>query len=90
MNPALAAEGCVLLRTGIFRSLPQPSQLQTYRLLWPRDSFLVFFLLEPRGVVRAALGAAFLRAVRLIFFRSNLSSTFLVFAIIFLVYTFSS
>ena len=62
-----------------------PRLWETYRLLCPRDNFLVFFLLEPLGVVRAALGAAFLRAARLIFFRSNLSSMLLVLAIIFLV-----
>ena len=43
-------------------------------------AFLSFFLLEPRGVVRLALGAAFLRAARFTFLRSNLSSIFLVFA----------
>ena len=48
------------------------------RFDWPRASFLSFFLLEPRGVVRFALGAAFLRAVRFSAFRSFLSSIFFV------------
>ena len=49
-----------------------------YRLLWPRTIFLTFFLSDPRGVVRLALGAAFLRAARFSFFRSALSAIFLV------------
>jgi len=52
-----------------------------YRLLWPRTSFLTFFFLEPRGSVRFALGAAFLRAARFSFLRSCVSSIFVVFAI---------
>ena len=51
-----------------------------YRFDWPRTSFLTFFLFEPRGVVRLALGAAFLREARFTFLRSALSSIFLVFA----------
>src|SRR6185437_10639360 len=61
------------------------SGVYAYRLLWPRTNFLTFFLLEPRGVVRAALGAAFLRAVRFTFLRSALSSIDFVFAIGFLI-----
>ena len=49
-----------------------------YRFDWPRTIFLTFFLAEPRGVVRLALGAAFLRAARLTFLRSSLSSIFFV------------
>jgi hypothetical protein len=49
-----------------------------YRFDWPRTNFLTFFLLEPRGVVRLALGAAFLRAARFTFLRSILSSIFFV------------
>jgi len=49
-----------------------------YRLDWPRTSFFSFFLLEPRGVVRLALGAAFLRVARLSFLRSCLSSILVV------------
>jgi hypothetical protein len=52
-----------------------------YRLLCPRTSFRTFFLFEPRGVVRFALGAAFLRAVRFTFLRSAVSSIDFVFAI---------
>jgi hypothetical protein len=55
-------------------------RLTYYRFDWPRDAFLIFFFIEPRGVVRLALGAAFLRAARFTFFRSSLSSSFLVFA----------
>ena len=51
-----------------------------YRFDWPRTNFFTFFFCEPRGVVRLALGAAFFRAVRFAFFRSSLSSIFLVFA----------
>jgi hypothetical protein len=47
---------------------------------------LTFFLLEPRGAVRAALGAAFLRAARFTFLRSALSSIDFVFAIHILIY----
>lgn len=61
---------------------PEPDLSRTavaaYRLDWPRTSFLSFFLLEPRGVVRLALGAAFLRAARFNFFRSILSSILVV------------
>jgi hypothetical protein len=49
-----------------------------YRFDTPRAAFLSFFLFEPRGSVRLALGAAFLRAVRFTFLRSSLSSIFLV------------
>ena len=53
----------------------------SYRFDWPRASFLIFCLLEPRGVVRLPFGAAFLRAVRFAALRSGFSS-FFVFAII--------
>lgn len=46
-------------------------------------SFLGFFLAEPRGAVRFALGAAFLRAARLIAFRSSVLSILVVFAMVF-------
>ncbi len=49
-----------------------------YRLLWPRTIFFTLCFWEPRGVVRLALGAAFLRAARLSFLRSTLSAVFLV------------
>lgn len=52
-----------------------------YRLLTPRTSFRTFFLLEPRGVVRFALGVAFFRAARFTFLRSAVSSMDFVFAI---------
>ncbi len=51
------------------------------RLLVPRVAFFTFCLLDPRGVVRGALGAAFFRAARLIFLRSCVSSIFFVSAI---------
>ena len=44
----------------------------------PRTIFFTFFLAAPRGVVRLALGAAFLRAVRFSFFRSWRSSILVV------------
>ena len=66
--------------TGARRTQPIPPAL-AYRLLVPRAAFFNFFLLEPRGAVRGALGAAFLRAARLSCFRSCLSSIFVVFAI---------
>src|ERR1039457_158387 len=44
----------------------------------PRASFLTFFLFEPRGSVRFAWGAAFLRAARFSFFRSCVSSILVV------------
>lgn len=53
-------------------------EVQRYRFDCPRANFLTFFLLEPRGVVRLALGAAFLRAARFSFFRSVLSSILVV------------
>jgi len=49
-----------------------------YRFDWPRAIFFTFFFAEPRGSVRFALGAAFLRATRFSFFRSSLSSTLVV------------
>lgn len=49
-----------------------------YRFDTPRANFLTFFFLEPRGSVRFALGAAFLRAARFSFFRSSLSSILVV------------
>ena len=51
-----------------------------YRFDWPRANFLTFFLFEPRGVVRLALGAAFLRAARFTALRSALSSILVVLA----------
>jgi hypothetical protein len=50
----------------------------SYRFETPRAAFFSFFLLEPRGSVRFALGAAFLRATRFTFLRSSLSSIFFV------------
>ena len=61
-------------------NLPGPAWLYL-RLLWPRVSVLTFFLFEPRGVVRGALGVAFLRAARLTFLRSVVSVIAFVFAI---------
>ena len=52
-----------------------------YRLDCPRTSFLTFFFCDPRGVVRFALGAAFLRAARFTSLRSALSVIDFVFAI---------
>ena len=42
----------------------------TYRFEVPRAAFLTFCLSEPRGAVCLGFGVAFLRAARLIFFRS--------------------
>jgi hypothetical protein len=53
-----------------------------YRLLDPLLAFFSFCLFSPRGPVRGALGAAFLRAARFSALRSDLSSIFVVFAII--------
>ena len=52
-----------------------------YRFDCPRASFLTFFFSDPRGVVRFALGAAFLRAARLTSLRAALSVIDFVFAI---------
>jgi hypothetical protein len=49
----------------------------------PRAAFFSFCLFSPRAPTRGPFGAAFFRAARLIFFRSNTSSTALVFAIFF-------
>lgn len=49
-----------------------------YRLETPRAIFFTFFFFEPRGSVRLALGAAFLRAARFSFFRSCVSSILVV------------
>ena len=49
-----------------------------YRFDWPRTIFFTIFFCDPRGTVRLALGAAFLRAVRLSFLRSALSAIFFV------------
>ena len=59
----------------------------SYRLRCPCAWWRIFFFIEPRATpaARFALGAAFLRAVRLIFLRSILSVTFLVFISFFLV-----
>jgi len=51
---------------------------KAYRFDWPRTIFFTFFLAAPRGVVRLAFGAAFLRAVRFSFFRSRRSSILVV------------
>jgi hypothetical protein len=50
----------------------------SYRFEIPRANFLTFFFCDPRGVVRLALGAAFLRASRFTFLRSSLSVIFVV------------
>jgi len=57
------------------------SGLAYLRFDWPRAAFLSFCLFSPRAPARGPLGAAFLRAARLIFFRSCVSSIALVFAI---------
>jgi hypothetical protein len=49
-----------------------------YRFETPRAIFFTFFFAEPRGSVRLALGAAFLRAARFSFFRSCVSSILVV------------
>ena len=49
-----------------------------YLLDTPRANFLSFLLFSPRGPVRFALGAAFLRAMRFTFLRSSLSSILVV------------
>jgi len=54
---------------------------RSYRFDCPRASFLTFFFCDPRGVVRFALGAAFLRAARFTFLRSAVSVIDFVFAI---------
>ncbi len=51
-----------------------------YLFAVPRAIFFTLRFWEPRGVVRLAFGAAFLRAARFAFFRSSLLSDF-VFAI---------
>jgi hypothetical protein len=56
-------------------------EIGRYRLAAPRASFFSFCLLEPRGVVRFGLGAAFFRAARLTDFRSDVSVIAFVFAI---------
>ena len=56
----------------------------SYRFDCPRAIFLTFFFFDPRGSVRFALGAAFLRAARFSFFRSSLSSILVVSATWFL------
>ena len=55
-----------------------------YRFDCPRANFLTFFFFYPRGSVRFALGAAFLRAARFSAFRSVLSSILVVSATWFL------
>ena len=59
-------------------------QAAAYRFDTPRAIFLTFFFFDPRGSVRLALGAAFLRAVRFSAFRSFLSSILVVSATLFL------
>jgi len=54
----------------------------SYRFAVPRTIFFTMRFVDPRGVVRFAFGAAFLRAVRFAFLRSSLLSAF-VFAILF-------
>lgn len=78
------AEGAV---RDAFRKLGWP---RAYRFDWPRANFLTFFLLEPRGVVRFAFGAAFLRAARFTFFRSARSSILVVSATVSSFATFAS
>jgi len=51
-----------------------------YLFAVPRTIFFILRFAEPRGTVRFALGAAFLRAVRFAVLRSSLLSDF-VFAI---------
>ena len=53
-----------------------------YRLLWPREAFLILALFAPRAPVRGPFGAAFFRAARLTFLRSCLSVMLLVFAMV--------
>ena len=53
-------------------------ELALYLLDTPRAIFFTFFFFEPRGSVRLALGAAFLRAARFSFFRSWVSSILVV------------
>ena len=68
-------------RPGPFRSVPAPLILvraESYRFDTPRANFFTFFFFSPRGVVRSALGAAFLRAARFTFLRSSLSSILVV------------
>ena len=63
------------------RTEPEPCLLSAasfYRLDTPRAAFFSFFLFSPRGPVRFALGAAFLRAARLTILRSCLSSILVV------------
>ena len=55
--------------------------LLSYRFAVPRTIFFTLRLAEPRGTVRLAFGAAFLRAVRFALLRSSLLSDF-VFAMI--------
>ena len=73
---SLRARAQQLQRSGL--ELKRTAKSCFYRFDWPRTIFFTFFFVEPRGVVRLALGAAFLRAARFIFFRSVLSSIFLV------------
>ena len=54
--------------------------MERYLFAVPRAIFFTLRFWEPRGVVRLALGAAFLRAARFAFLRSSLLSDF-VFAI---------
>jgi hypothetical protein len=49
---------------------------RAYLFAVPRTIFFTLRLSEPRGAVRFALGAAFLRAARLAFLRSSLLSVF--------------
>ena len=50
--------------------------LLSYRFAVPRTIFFTLRLAEPRGTVRLAFGAAFLRAVRFALLRSSLLSDF--------------
>ena len=88
-EPDLGAAGCrnkhqKRLARPPCTSLAQGGKPLLYRLLWPFVTLRVFFLFDPRGVVRLAFGAAFLRAARFNVFRSALSSIFVVFVILFL------
>ena len=62
-------------RSGVIAKCQLPGAA-CYRFAVPRTIFFTLRLAEPRGTVRFALGAAFLRAVRFTFLRSSLLSDF--------------
>jgi len=69
------------LRLNACWAAPEPCSTMgttAYRFETPRAAFFSFFLFSPRGPVRGALGAAFLRAARFTFLRSSLSSILVV------------